>query len=231
MYKLGAYWGPREESAEECAERLHRYFLEIAQISDVFAAWFKKGYSRKQASQHQVDVSDRSQVLELIEAGRNRRDFGGEVIEELGFQIGLWNAQEAEKSVGLRVMCGLYADIPGLSGNVVLLGFPARLDELGELGTAKEVVAATVRCWEPEWAGVFSDDAMRSRAFDALVPFIDWIVYVCDPSSLPERLPKSVSAAHIDDLGWMVALCERAPHPEDLVHLRRVQEVERALSM
>ena len=129
-YKLRAYWGTRRESAESCAERLYRFFEAIKTSDDVFAKWYHRGRSRKEALQKPIRTGDMAEIISLVEAGRNRYDVGKQPIDDLGFGVGIWNGgNEPGRDITLSVRCGLYSETPGL-GNIVTLHFP---EELGRL--------------------------------------------------------------------------------------------------
>src|SRR3989442_863361 len=96
-YMLGAYWPARQESIEECGNRLGRFLTELAMCDPVFAIWCERGRSRKEASERHVAVEDRHDLLDLLDRGRNRRDVGRDVIDELGFNVGLWNGAPGDK--------------------------------------------------------------------------------------------------------------------------------------
>jgi Immunity protein 52 len=178
---VGAYWSSRKESIDQCADRLRKFFVALAACDPVLATWFEKGRSRKQALQKPAVIADQGYLLGLLNRGRNRRDVGGTVIEELGFHVGLWNGESGEKAAGLGVRCGLYWTSPnpnvGMS-NCVALDLPEHLGELKQTDRMSGVMTATARAWEPEWAGVMSKAAMDARMLDVKAPFVDWMVYV-----------------------------------------------------
>jgi Immunity protein 52 len=86
---IGAYWGDRRETAFECGERLSRCLLGLGAVDPLLAAWFLKGATRSTATVPIALGAD--DLASLFDRGRNRRDSDGEVIEELGFRVGLWN--------------------------------------------------------------------------------------------------------------------------------------------
>jgi hypothetical protein len=189
---VGAYWSPRKESIEQCADRLHKFFIALTATDPALATWFEKGRSRKQALKEPAKIEDQGYVRDLLDRGRNKRDVGRTVIEELGFQVGLWNGASGKKVAGLSITCGLYWTSPnpnaGLS-NSVTLDLPEDLGELKQVERMSAVLAAVAQAWEPDWAGVMSRDAMNARAFDARTSFVDWIVYV--PRRIDRVLPPS----------------------------------------
>jgi hypothetical protein len=81
---LGAYWGDRPESAEQCGQRLARCIAALGRAEPALGAWFRLGESRETAN---IPVGlDQASLTELLAEGRTRRE--GKVVEELGFLAG-----------------------------------------------------------------------------------------------------------------------------------------------
>lgn len=178
---VAGYWSARKESIERCADRLCRFLADLATCDPALATWREKGRSRKQAMRIHVDMGDHNYVLSLLDRGRNRRDVGHAVIEELGFHVGLWNGGNKKSAAGLSITCGLYWTSPNAESsmtNFVVLDLPEDLGDLKQADRMSRVLAAVARAWEPEWAGVMSRDAMSARTFSAKAPFVDWMVFV-----------------------------------------------------
>lgn len=74
------------------------------------------------------------------------------MLTELGFSVGLWNGQAAE--VGLSVLCGTPAAIPGMVSNTLVLNLPEAEGNalaLYRRGAARAVLRAVVTAWQPSW--------------------------------------------------------------------------------
>jgi len=227
-YMLGAYWAARKESVEQCADRLHVFLADLATCDPALATWYERGRSRKEALEKRADVGDQNYLLSLLDRGRNRRDIGRTVIEELGFGGGLWNGGKEGKEAGLSVKCGLYWASPKSNAsmsNCVILDLPEDLGELNQTGRMARVLVAAARAWEPDWAGVMSKNAMSERAFNAKVPFVDWMVFV------PRKIsgaPSPSSVVELRGLGSLVIVQPVAPSgdPEELP---RIHQAEKAI--
>ena len=223
QYILGAYWSPRQQSVDDCAERLSTFVRDLCDCDPALATWFEKGRSRQQALQTMLDAGDREVAQRLLERGRHRRDTDGGVIEELGFRVGLWNGGRSGKEASLSVGCGLFVRLPKDNlRNSVVLTLPPDLDALSRAETMTRIVAAAARAWEPDWAGVMSRHAMNERSFDARTPFVDWIVYVPREIAAPES-PSSV--VPVPGLGSIVVVQPTPPLIADLdaaAHVERV---------
>lgn len=230
-YILGAYWPSREESIEECGSRLGEFFEKLANCDPVLGSWYERGRSRSEASKRHVDGSDPHYLLDLLARGQNRRDAEPrEVIEELGFSVGLWNGAEDDKDAGLSIKCGLHwksqSRNAGLSNNVILT-LPSDLGELRRAESMARVLAVVSEAWEPAWAGVMSRSAMNARNFDSGRLFVDWMIYVpweVDP------LPPPTSIVQLAGRGSIVVVQPIAPagnDPEELARIQRVDELLR----
>jgi hypothetical protein len=226
---VGAYWPSRKESVEQCAERLRKFFVALAATDPVLATWFETGRSRKQALEKPAHIGDQSYLLGLLDRGRNRRDVGRTVIEELGFRVGLWNGGNGENAIELGVKCGLYwtSSNPNASlSNYVTLDLPKDLGELKQAERMSTVLAAVARAWEPDWAGVMSKDAMNARAFDARIPFVDWMVYL--PRKI-DGLPAPASVTQLEK-GSLIVVQPDPPavnSTEDQENIRRIENILR----
>ncbi len=230
-YKLSAYWKARKEPIVACADRLARFLSALSMCAPVFSAWYEKGGARRKAKQTEIDFKNTDQLLGLLERGRNRKDIGKEVIEELGFNIGMWNGGKSAKMVGLSITCGLYSTAPGLGGNCVVIDLPEELAELQECERMVNVLVAVATSWEPDWAGVFTLDAMSMRKFNPAVPFVDWMIYVNNKLAINLNVPEPSVVRPVDRIGSLVVVQQEPVEADDPAHLQRVKVVEAALGI
>ena len=160
---IGAYWGDRPESIESCVERLAGCLDSLADIEARFGTWYSKKSSRKAGSG--ASLSHTAETLsQILLAGRNRRDFGGTVNEQLGFSMNAWNG-DYERSASLSVFCGGYAGVAGLVNHFVI-STPDSLDELVEamdLATAKRLLTTIAGSWRPDWATIATDEMREEQ--------------------------------------------------------------------
>jgi len=207
-FYVGAYWGPRRESAAECAMRLSGCLSQLALAHPLLATWYLKGSSRAAASKVAVDASPEN-LLHLLNRGRNRRDIGGSIIEELGFRASLWNRQKS--AVSLTVTCGSYLASGAVWNSVAIQLPPLGLEgsELYEPSTARAITRSIVDAWNPAWA-TWASYTMRDVQQPSSTPVFGWLTYL--NSSLGARistvpLPPDVSVAK-DLNGIMVQIGE-----------------------
>lgn len=225
---LGAYWGPRQESADQCAVRLTKCLKEVASVSHIFASWYETGWSRKEALEKRINPVARDQLSELLRAGRNRRDSDKSIIEDLGFTLSLWNGKEDAQEVSFRCHCGCYSNVQGL-GNSVVLDFPEVLGDLAEKERALKALMAVVRAWEPDWAGIISHESVDARPFTPGSPFVDWMIYLNQTNIDASELPSSASVVSVDGKGTIVITQDAPVDPSDQSHVQNVQAVESAI--
>jgi Immunity protein 52 len=228
---IGAYWLARKETIQGCADRLGRCLTALSACSSVFCAWHKRGKSRRQTERVEIDFKNKDSLLELLEGGRNRKDIGKEVIEALGFQVGMWNGGPPQIEAGLSVTCGLYSTAPGLGGNCVVIDLPEELGELRQSGLMANVLAAVATSWEPDWAGVISRKSRETRSFVPGKPFVDWMLYVSSRLIPNPIVSEPSSVTPVDTVGSVIIVQQEPVKADSPADLQTVKAVETALGM
>lgn len=176
---IGAYWGSRRESALQCGERLADCILRLGEIDKVLGSWFRRGAS-KAAAKVPV-VPDGKSLCQLLAKGVNRRDVDSEVVEELGFSVGLWN--RASPTVGLSGTVGAYPSFQGVLNSFVLDFPPPEADALRlyEPSVAEAIFDAIIEIWEPEWATWTAPSLRNIQNAAPREPVIGWLTYLDTP--------------------------------------------------
>ena len=229
-YYVGAYWGPREDSLDQCADRALRWFSRLREIDAAFATWFELGSSRRQALSRPVEP-DRQTITELLNRGRNRKDGGNRaVIPELGFRIDLWNGGDDEESVKLSAACGAYTLT---APNNCILRLPRSgsvADRFLRVSALWELVSATIACWEPDHAVVTS--RRISDLLDLPVEGVEvgWLTYVSPKHPFVADPP---SQAKVEPLGsgQLVVTTEERFTAERPEHLEIARGIARCLGV
>jgi len=222
-FMLGAYWNARRDGLEECAENARRFFAGLTEIDPLLAQWYERGRSRKDALERKADTLNVQRLEDLLLKGRNRRDIGREVIEELGFKISLWNgAVDEEAEASLRIHCGSYNE---RIGNSIVIDLPYQSS--GWIEKATSLLALVVEIWKPRWAGIMSERAMQKRDFDGAQPFVDWMVYV--PRSV-KAVPPPGHVEPLNGLGSIVVVQPDPPVGDEPGELSRIRRVESLLA-
>ena len=226
-FSLQTYWSARQELISQCADRLLRFFTDLMPCDASVAKWFMKGRSRKEALKHPVDVTNRETLLKLLERGRHRNCYK-EIMYDIGFSIGLWNGAETNKSTDLTLTCGGYSEHIKVPNNLII-ELPNQLGGLANADRMRAVLASGATAWEPDWAGIISDDAKESREFDAEKPFVDWMLYLSRKwlPAIP-ALPPGASAESIG-AGTLIIVQDEVPDPSNDSHLENIRRVETAL--
>jgi hypothetical protein len=223
---LGAYWNARRESLDDCAEKVSRFFERLAKVDPLLGHWFERGRSRRDALERRIDTVDIEGLRDLLLKGRNRRDIGRDVIDELGFKLSLWNgADEDETEASINIYCGSYSEHVG---NSIVLDLPYQSEDLEWVARADALLALAAETWQPEWAGIMSKKAMRERDFDADHPFVDWMIYVPRPI---ESVPQPGHVEALKDLGSIIVVQPNPPVGDDPEELSRIRIAESLLAL
>jgi hypothetical protein len=235
---IGAYWGPRQESAGQCAERMLACLTEFHGIGGVIASWYDKARNKRDANHRQEELQrplhmwGDEELVRLFEGGRNRRDLDHSVIEELGFRATAWNwsepksASSSSETMKMTVTCGCYSH---RVGNALVLDFPEVLGDRAEKESALKALMAVVRAWEPDWAGLISRASRNARQFTPGSPFVDWMIYLKQTNIDASELPSSASVVSVDGKGTIVITQDAPVDPSDQSHVQNVQAVESAI--
>ncbi|MCI0642930.1 MAG: immunity 52 family protein [Gemmataceae bacterium] len=226
---LRACWRARTETSQSCAARLFHFARALAASAPAFAFWHSKGESRADALGRLFDFYNQAAIADALEESASTHD---------GFAISLWNGESNTKSAAMRVHCGADGS-PTQGCNEVILDFPEELDDLANADRMLALFAATVRCWDPDWAGVLSRAACGradelfcdKKSRFGLLPQVDWILYLS--KRLTPRLPKSLPCRvyGLDDLGALLVLSDCPPNPLDRAFRAKVKLVENALGI
>jgi hypothetical protein len=229
-YYLGAYWGPRQEDAEACAQRMAHMVRLLEPIDPLFARWFKSAKTLKEALKRPLD-SDLEGLRKYIQR-MVMKDDRRVPMPDLGFSVGLWNGRSGGDGVWLDIGCGAYFE---RVSNRCVLTAP---DEgpIGErvLSTAfqTEVLRAIASTWDPDWGVAMSHahrDIIEKKCPDVLV---GWVTYLSRRLGRVPPLPAPVRIEPVGNQGTLVILTpERftASNPEHIELAERVRErLERA---
>lgn len=207
-YYAGAYWGPREESPEECARRMAAFLHLLAPCDPLLAHWYKPARSLKEARKHPLMPPDVPTLTELFRRGVNREK-GGPVFEQLGFSLWLGNGGGKSDSASLQISCGCYSEAVS---NACLLPLPTpghgpHADRILTSSVLAGVVRSMALAWEPDWAVATSDIHRRlmhetSRAGT----FVGWVTYLSRRRGMVPPLPAPVRIEPVEDRGSLIIL-------------------------
>ncbi len=224
-YFVGAYWGPRQETARACAQRAELCLRLLAECDPSFAQWYRVGKKAPPGLPgHPIREVDDLERLML--SGRNRSGVGRKVLEDLGFLTSVFNA--GKEYTGLRFHCGAY--FPE-GHNFCLLNPPTRgpvRERLLSAPVLARIVTCLVTAWEPDCAMVTSTEMMDLVGTRASEVSVGWLTYVSRRLGTVPPLPAPVRIDPVGTQGWLLTLSpERmtAANPEHVALTARVREL------
>ncbi|GHG89068.1 immunity 52 family protein [Comamonas sp. JC664] len=225
-YFAGAYWGPRQESPEECARRTAGFLKFLAECDPVLGHWYKPTKSRKDARKHPLMPPDMPTLAEMFRRGGNREK-GGPVIDDLGFSFWFDNGGAGRDCAALRIHCGGYADSVS---NSCFLSLPSQGENAERLFTAPTLaclVRSMVRAWEPDWVAAMSRTRRELDDQDGNADmWLGWVTYFARHQGTVPPLPTPVRIEPVEDKGTLIVLTpERftVTNPEHVALSRRVR--------
>src|SRR5262245_16149081 len=111
-HSFRCFWGPREETPDDCAGHVLKFIVSLKAIDAHFAEpWFECLSSLKSATPTAIKLR-KSTVVDLLVKGMNHTDIPRLPIAELGFTAHLASIQMAPEvwtyKAVLDVHCGVY---------------------------------------------------------------------------------------------------------------------------
>jgi hypothetical protein len=170
---LGAYWKARQETRADCASRLANYIREIGAIEPTLQQWFQKS-SRRQNARKAADLSIDG-IVTLLKT--NDREFSGDPMVELGFNLSLWNGGNASISATV----GAFS--PYIENSVVL-SFRGACPT--NKNTWRRLIEEAVKAFDPDSAVVTNHDYIAAHGDGTPDQAGGWFTYVRG-SSVQER--------------------------------------------
>jgi hypothetical protein len=227
-YYAGAYWGPRKESPEACAQRAANFLNLLAPADPFLAHWYKPAKSQKDARKHPLMPPDLTTLTELFRRGVNREK-GGPVFADLGFTFWFDNGGPTGDCAALRIKCGDYC---GASPNSCVLKLPWRGPNADRVLTATVLVHAMrsmALAWEPDWALTTSSAYENEYPEPDSAPFsLGWVTYLSHRFGRVPPLPAPVRIEPVDDKGMLIVLTPERftmTNADHVMLARRVREL------
>ncbi|WNG43568.1 hypothetical protein F0U60_05205 [Archangium minus] len=226
-FYVGAYWGPRRETALECARRAEVFFSMLARCDPSFAQWYRGGRGAPLDLPGHPVRPEVAEWEQLFLRGMNRTDADGKVIEELGFTEFVWNAKKERTRVELH--CGEYS--PSGPGNTCLLYPPeegAGRERLLCASVLAEVLTSVATAWEPDFAMASSTELVRLIQKRKREVRVGWLTYLSRRLGMVPPLPAPVHIEPVGALGWLLVLSPNlmtASNPEHVTFTARVREL------
>ncbi|WP_043431502.1 Imm52 family immunity protein [Cystobacter fuscus] len=226
-FYAGAYWGPRKETALECARRADLFFHMLARCDPTFTQWYRGGGGAPRTLPGHPVRMDVQEWEQLFLRGMLRTDVGKEVIKEFGFREYVWNAKNKERT-RIEMRCGAYS-----SGAVNSCLFrPPEVSPLRErilcAPLLAEVLTSVATAWDPDFAMVSSSemvDLVQKRRGEVR---LGWLTYLSRRLGTVPPLPAPVRIEPVGTLGWLLVLSPEpmsASNPEHVAFTSRVREL------
>jgi hypothetical protein len=230
-YYAAAYWGARRESLDECARRATLLLEALVRVHDSFSNWYEKGRSRRDALRKPVPIQE-DHLRALLARGRNRTDFGKQVIEEFGYSLSIWNGAADDLASSFSLRCGGWETTSPNSCVVTLPDRPDTLDPpLLTVDNGIRIIAAMAKCLNPAVAFLASREHrdMRARTKEESAKFVGWITFLPhDRAAIPPLSPADIHDC--DCGGTIVSLSNEVFDASNRQHVARADDVGRLLA-
>jgi len=226
-YYVGAYWGPRKETALECARRAELFFHMLARCDPTFVQWYRGGRGAPRELPGHPVRPEATEWERLFLRGMNRTDTDRKVIEDLGFREYVWNAKRGRTRVELH--CGEYS--PFGAGNTCLIYPPEEgpgRERILATPVLAEVLTSVATAWDPDFAMVGSIDMVRLVQKRKREVRVGWLTYLSRRLGSLPPLPAPVRIEPVGTLGWLLVLSPEpmtASNPEHVAFTARVREL------
>ncbi|KFA93852.1 Imm52 family immunity protein [Archangium violaceum] len=227
-YYVGAYWGPRRETAQECAGRMERFLHMLARCEPSFAQWYMAGRSFPRGLPGSPVVPEAKELEKLFLKSRSRTAIGKEPVEDLGFSRSMWNAKK--DATDIHLTCGKYS--PWGGPNVCLLELARTGAVLQRLllqpPVLAEMLTSMATAWDPDFAVATSSEmvALVERKMGDVR--IGWLTYLSRQLGTLPPLPAPVLIEPVGTLGWLLILSPEpmtASNPEHVAFTRRIRDM------
>lgn len=153
---IGAYWSSRKESRQECAERIATFLRSIESHAGL-DRWFLKARSRK-AAMMPLELTIEA-IGERLKT--NSQDTDGTPIQELGFNLNVWNGSDANPA-SLVITCGVFSSFVKNSAVLYLPPQPPPTDA-HSCETFRALLEKCVKAWDPDDALVTSTQFLNRK--------------------------------------------------------------------
>lgn len=152
---IGIYWGAREETVDECAQKVFETFAYLRNVDNSFNQWFQTEKPRKGQVVAPLNISMEG-IKDLLLSGRNFNDIG-ELLEDLGYLLYLKSFIDFSKSHVLSFSCGQFNE--RITNSVVLeLSKEKEFSYLHQTSTLLRIFRKLGKIWSPDRGVVKCDD-------------------------------------------------------------------------
>ena len=224
---VGAYWGPRQETALECARRVELFFHMLARCDPSFVQWYRAGRNIPRGLPGHPVRPEMKELEGIFLKTRYRTEVSKKVIEDMGFHLHVWNADEDATDISMS--CGKYS--PWAAPNNCLLQtwrLGSVRERLWRLPVLTEILTSMVTAWDPDFAMVTSSEMVRLVEKDKPEVRMGWLTYLSRRLGRLPPLPAPVRIEPVGTLGWLLVLSPEpmtASNPEHVAFTSRVRDL------
>lgn len=154
----GVYWGPRQESLEDCAEKIFLTFNFLREMDSSFNLWYPTRKPKKKEIIKAVDLNLEG-IYNLLKLDRTYDDYG-RLLDDLGYKIYLKSDSNFEKAHVLSITCSCSNEyVP----NVVVLNLSSskQLFYLREFTLVKSIYDKFAQIWDPEEGRIMDENGVN----------------------------------------------------------------------
>lgn len=238
VYNLWAHWMNRQESAEQCAQRMAATLIKWADAHEIFSRWNRMGKTRAQRNLPFSRMPPQVEELtQIFQNGRAHKDVPKVPWPELGYSVGAWNGTE-QRFVAFHLRPGHY-DIDSIFfPNSLEILLPKRTPETTDIINSpvlRKVLLGVIDGWEPSWASVSSasyDHRLHERESGPSFPLFrsGWMTYLSAPYARRITPPASAIVEDTEDGGMLLLATNETFTVDNPKHVAVADEIQRALA-
>ncbi|HWK47455.1 MAG TPA: Imm52 family immunity protein [Stellaceae bacterium] len=234
LFDIFVNWPPRPESSAACTERLISLLETLQSIDPVFARWATVGRASRKLKQ----PFDIDEMTKLVEGGRHyiRGESGRrEVNPSLGFGFGLWNSENAGRTIGMHASLGMNTRA-NMLGNEVSFKLGSNEDPQPAIFTLpllRPALLTMARICDATWGtvtpyGIFD---FGPKPHPPRCQFLSgWMTYLSAPYAALVTPPRSVIVEQQPDGGILMISTEEVFDPENPRHFAAACDIQAALA-
>lgn len=206
-YLVRVYWGDRNESVEDCADRISNLMVCLAGCHEQLTDWKESVSPGHRGPIPVIKPRDRDTLVEILLRGRNRTDFGGDVMPELGYVVQFFT-EPGPSGFGLLARVGAHgAGGRRIAANEVMIDLPWHAEAVSMGLLNPEFMEATLSClvrvFTPMWGMAYSIHWTRGY----IQPLsVGWLTYLPTSTSSLPPLPAGTQIMEANPTGSMIAL-------------------------
>jgi hypothetical protein len=216
--QLFVYWGNRQETLTDCAQRAFALLQGLASLDPIFTRWYEPSRGALDIFKREIP-RDLPTLEQLLRRGRDH------LFASLGFHHGLSTAERPDGPSGhIRFMCGGYQTSPRVpTVNLISFGLPP-LERLHHPDLFAQIFALLASTWAPDWGVVHPVWYRRDTHQTA-----GWLTYVAAPPDALPALPDAARLLPIGHFGTLVIASERPLVRGDLTQHAALNRLRDAL--